>query len=198
MKKVYLYRIFERLWHCIQAISIIMLILTGFEVHGTWHIFGFQKAHHIHEVFGWILVINTIFGLFWWITVGEWKQLFRKDRIEEFKEVIRFYTYGIFKGEPHPGEKTPENKFNPLQRITYFGIVFFLVPYQVVMGVLYYFAPDLPKIGLHWSLKTIAALHLIGAFLFLAFVIAHIYLATTGHTIFSYIKGIITGWEEVE
>ncbi len=198
MKKVYLYKGFERLWHCLQAISIIMLILTGFEIHGNWHIFGFQKAHKLHVFFGWLLAVLIVFAIFWMITIGQWKMYVTRINFEEMKETLRYYMSGIFKGEPHPGKKTPEDKFNPLQKITYFVIIFLLVPYQVIMGILYYFYNDLPKIGIHVSLVVIATLHVIGAFLFFAFLIAHIYLGTTGHTVFSYIKGIITGWEEVE
>ncbi len=198
MKKVYLYKGFERLWHCLQAISIIMLILTGFEIHGSWHIFGFQEAHKIHMIFGWTLVILTVFAIFWQITVGQWKMYFKNLKIDAMMETLKFYVSGIFKGEPHPGKKTPEDKFNPLQKITYLGIIFFLVPYQVVTGLLYFYFHKLPTWGIHVSLPVIAALHIIGAFLFFAFFIAHVYLGTTGHTVFSYIKGIITGWEEVE
>jgi thiosulfate reductase cytochrome b subunit len=31
----------------------------------------------------------------------------------------------------------------------------------------------------------------------LAFLIVHVYLATTGHTPFAHIKAMITGWEDV-
>jgi thiosulfate reductase cytochrome b subunit len=48
------------------------------------------------------------------------------------------------------------------------------------------------------SLGFISALHMLGAFLLTAFIIAHIYLTTTGETIFSNIKAMITGWEEVD
>ena len=40
MKKIYIYQRFERFWHWSQAILIIFLALTGFEVHGTFHILG--------------------------------------------------------------------------------------------------------------------------------------------------------------
>jgi len=32
----------------------------------------------------------------------------------------------------------------------------------------------------------------------LTFVVAHVYLTTTGHTVFAHIKAMITGWDEVE
>jgi Ni,Fe-hydrogenase I cytochrome b subunit len=48
------------------------------------------------------------------------------------------------------------------------------------------------------SVEPIALLHTIGAFLLIAFIVAHIYLTTTGHTPTSNIKAMITGWEDLE
>jgi thiosulfate reductase cytochrome b subunit len=38
----------------------------------------------------------------------------------------------------------------------------------------------------------------LGAFLMLAFLISHLYLATTGHKIYSQVMAMITGWEELD
>jgi len=43
-KKIYLYTRFERFWHWVQSLLIFLLLLTGFEVHGSFSLFGFQKA----------------------------------------------------------------------------------------------------------------------------------------------------------
>lgn len=37
-----------------------------------------------------------------------------------------------------------------------------------------------------------------GAFALAAFVIDHVYLPTTGHTVFGVLKAMVTGWEVVE
>jgi thiosulfate reductase cytochrome b subunit len=36
-----------------------------------------------------------------------------------------------------------------------------------------------------------------GGYLITAFFFIHVYLTTTGHTVFAHIKAMITGWEEV-
>ena len=41
-------------------------------------------------------------------------------------------------------------------------------------------------------------LHTLGAFAILTFLVVHLYMTTTGHSIFAHIKAMITGWEEVE
>jgi thiosulfate reductase cytochrome b subunit len=39
---------------------------------------------------------------------------------------------------------------------------------------------------------------MIGAFAIFSFIIVHVYMTTTGHTIFAHTKAMITGWEEVD
>ncbi len=34
--------------------------------------------------------------------------------------------------------------------------------------------------------------------MFISFLVAHVYLTTTGHTVFSHVRGMIEGYEEVE
>lgn len=48
------------------------------------------------------------------------------------------------------------------------------------------------------NLEIIALVHTAGAFVLLAFVLVHLYLITTGHTITSNLKAMITGWEDLE
>jgi len=37
-----------------------------------------------------------------------------------------------------------------------------------------------------------------GAFSILVFLVTHVYMTTTGHTIFAHTRAMITGWEEIE
>lgn len=113
--------------------------------------------------------------------------------------MIHYYFSGIFKGGSHPFKKTELSKLNPLQRITYSLLKLFLILLQVITGLLYLYYNNWPELGLSkLSLGFIRALHVLGAFLLTAFIIVHIYLTTTGKTIFSNIKVMITGWEEVD
>lgn len=49
------------------------------------------------------------------------------------------------------------------------------------------------KVG---GLKVLGPAHRLGSYLFLAFLIGHLYLATTGKTSFSLLRAMITGYEE--
>lgn len=195
MEKVYLYTRFERFWHWTQAALVILLLLSGFEIHGTWQVWGFQRAHKIHYWSAWSLVVLFSFAAFWHFTTGEWRQYVPTTTL--LKEVFCYYTSGIFCGVPHPFQKSRDRKLNPLQRLTYFNLKLVLFPLQFITGFLYFYYNDWPRLGIHWPLEPVALLHTLGGFAFLAFLILHIYLTTTGNTVFSHLKAMIIGFEEI-
>jgi cytochrome b subunit of formate dehydrogenase len=48
------------------------------------------------------------------------------------------------------------------------------------------------------SLEPVALIHTIGAYIMITFLVIHLYLITTGRTIFSNLKAMVTGWEEMD
>jgi thiosulfate reductase cytochrome b subunit len=110
-----------------------------------------------------------------------------------------YYVSGIFKGEPHPFEKRPDDRMNPIQKLTYFGILNVLLPLQIVTGTLIWGAqywPDL--VALLGGLPVIAPVHALAAWFFATFIVGHVYLTTTGPTPLEGIRAMVTGVEEVE
>ena len=63
-KRTYIYRGFERFWHWSQALLIFFLALTGFEIHGTFHIFGFENVVRWHDAAAWAFLVLIIFAIF--------------------------------------------------------------------------------------------------------------------------------------
>ena len=197
MKKIYLYTKFERFWHWAQGLLIMALLLTGFEIHGSYSLMGFETAVNVHNFCAWTWVILSAFIIFWLFITGEWKQYVPTSR--KIWEVVHYYTVGIFRGEAHPVPKTVRAKHNPLQRITYLSLAAVLLPVQMATGLLYYYYNEWPAWGLlGWSLKMQALIHMAGAFALLIFLIVHVYMTTTGHHMTAHIKAMFTGWEEVE
>jgi thiosulfate reductase cytochrome b subunit len=95
--------------------------------------------------------------------------------------------------------KRKDAKHNPLQRITYLTLAAILLPIQMATGLLYWSYNSWPEWGLAGlSLEVVALIHTAGAFAILSFVIVHIYMITTGHTILAHTRAMISGWEEVE
>ncbi len=196
MKNIYLYARFERLWHWLQTLLIIILLITGFEVNGAFKLLGFWDAVEVHNFVGLTWLISFAFFVFWVHTTGEWRQYIPTTK--KMFSVVRYYTYGIFRGEPHPVPKRKDAKHNPLQRIVYLILAAILLPVQMASGFLYWGYNSWAEWGLSWlSLQVVALIHTAGAFAILSFIVVHVYMITTGHTIFAHTRAMITGWEEV-
>lgn len=194
---IYLYTRYERFWHWLQAALIAVLLVTGFETHGSFELLGFQNAVKIHNYAGLTWLIAFAFFVFWIFTTDEWKHYVPTTR--KMFEVIRFYLIGIFRGEPHPFPKRKDAKHNPLQRLTYLALAAALLPVQMITGFLYWGYNSWQNWGLGWlSLELVALVHMAGAFAVLSFLVIHIYMITTGHSISAHTKAMITGWEDVE
>jgi thiosulfate reductase cytochrome b subunit len=190
--KIYLYTRFERLWHWFQAAVVITLIITGLEIHGTYSFLGFKTAVRIHNYIGLTWLTLFAFFVFWLFTTGEWRQYIPTTK--RLFSVVRYYAWDIFQGKPHPVQKSTHAKHNPLQRLAYLGISAMLLPVQMVTGLLYYLYNDLQGV---FSLSVLAGIHTLIALFLLNFLIIHLYMITTGHSVLGHIAGMVTGWEEV-
>jgi thiosulfate reductase cytochrome b subunit len=196
MTTIYLYTRYERFWHWLQGLLILILLLTGFEIHNGLNLLGFHRAVLVHNFVGLSWLIAFAFFVFWVFTTGEWRQYIPTTR--KMLEMLRYYGYGIFQGEPHPVPKRKDAKHNPLQRLTYLSLSAFLLPVQMITGLLYWGYNSWEAWGMGFlSLQVLAILHTAGGFALLSFLIVHIYMTTTGHKIFAHIKAMITGWEDV-
>lgn len=196
-QSIYIYKRYERFWHWSQAVLVLTMLFTGFEVHGSYTVLGFAKSVRLHTLAAWVLLTLWAFTIFWQFTTGEWRQY-----IPTFTNIItvaRFYAWGIFRGEEHPYHKTAQHKHNPLQRLTYLGLLAMVSPLIWGSGLLYLFRAYWPQWGLEGLLQLdwVAWAHTAGAFMMLVFVIVHVYLTTTGHTPLAHIKAMLTGWEEM-
>ena len=192
MKSQLIYKRFERFWHWAQAFLILFLMLTGFEIHGSLTFFGFEQAVAFHKTAAVLFLILIAFAIFWHFTTGEWKQ-YTPTR-KHLRAQAEYYFVGMFRNAPHPTKKTVLSKLNPLQKIVYLSLKILVVPVMVVTGLLYMFYRYQQQNGIVSlninGLGKIAVLHTIGAFVLVAFVIAHVYLITTGRTITSNLKAM--------
>lgn len=197
MVTIYLYSRYERFWHWLQTVLLIVLLVTGLETHGIFYFLGFHTAVEVHNFVGITWLIAFAFFVFWIFTTGEWRQYIPTTK--KMVSVVRYYIYGIFRGESHPVPKRKEAKHNPLQRITYLIVAAILLPFQMITGFLYWGYNSWESWGLSWlPLKIVAWFHMAGAFGIFSFIIVHVYMTTTGHSIFAHTKAMITGWEDVE
>ena len=199
MKKEYVYRGFERFWHWTQAALIIFLGVTGFEIHGSIRFFGYDQAVRYHNTAAIIFLVLIVFAIFWHFTTGEWRQYL--PTWKNLRAQAEYYVFGIFRNAPHPTKKTVLSKLNPLQKLVYAGLKVLVIPVMVITGLLYMFYRypqryEVMSLNIG-GLQVVATLHTIGAFLLVSFFIAHLYLITTGNTVTSNLKAMITGYEDL-
>jgi thiosulfate reductase cytochrome b subunit len=153
-----------------------------------------------HNIAAYMLLVLVVFAIFWHFTSGEWKQYL--PTLKNLRAQAEYYLFGIFRNAPHPTRKSVLSKLNPLQKLTYLGLKLLVIPVMVTSGLLYMFYRypsryGVESINIH-SLKWIAIAHTAGAFLLLAFIIVHLYLITTGETVLTNLKAMLSGYEELE
>lgn len=201
-ERVYMYSRYERFWHWLQALAIAGLITTGLTVHapGLFAFSSFQTAVELHTILGFVLLANAAFSLFYHVAGGDLRQYLPTPR-GFFNQAIRqllYYTKGIFRGEPHPFEKTPGKKLNPLQKVAYLVILNLLLPFQILSGIAIWGAQHWPDLAERLGgLGLLVPLHSLGAWLFASFLVMHLYLTTTGHTVTSNLKAMVSGYENL-
>ena len=195
--RTYMYSAFERFWHWTQAALIFLLVVTGFEIHGSVQIVGYRQAVAYHNAAASTFLVVIAFAVFWHFTTGEWRQYVPTRQM--LRAQVEYYVTGIFRDAPHPIRKTRESKLNPLQRIVYLALKILVIPLMVASGLLYLLNryPSRPALLSAAGLKTIAIVHTAGAFFLIAFVVGHVYLTTTGHTPLSNLRAMLTGDEEL-
>ena len=199
--EVYIYTKYERFWHWMQATVIGVLIVTGIVIHWPSNATAFGWMIVAHNVAAAILVINAAIALVDALATGSVKRFIPHPQgfFSQAIDQTVYYAKGIFIGEPHPHEKRVGARLNPLQQATYLVILNILLPGQIITGILIWGAQRWPdftsRLG---GLGFLLPIHNLIAWLFAAFLILHIYLTTTGVTPLASIKGMVTGWEEVE
>jgi thiosulfate reductase cytochrome b subunit len=201
MKSLYLYPLWIRLWHWTNALLFVILILSGASLHfaGGSGLFAFETAMSIHNIAGILLTCLWIFFIIGNLITdnGKHYRIRLKGMINRLIQQSLYYAIGIFRGDAHPFHVSNDMKFNTLQQLTYLGIMYGLMPILILSGWLFLFSGYLPEqlfgIGSIWI---VAMTHLVVAYLLVLFMISHIYIITTGETIFSNLQAMVTGWHK--
>jgi thiosulfate reductase cytochrome b subunit len=204
-QRVILYPLTIRIWHWLHATAVVFLILTGIQLRFPDFIawFGsYQAAVRHHNIFGFIVVGDYLL----WFGYSLWKRELvaqycptRRDVTNGIPKQAAYYLSRMFFGAPPPFVPTPEAKLNPLQKITYGGVMFLLFPLQIVTGVLLWdlvrFHAVITALG---GVHVIDALHGMIAYIIAVFLIIHIYLATVGQTVLTHTIAMLVGSKDKE
>ncbi|TAK43408.1 MAG: cytochrome B [Betaproteobacteria bacterium] len=205
MHKLYVHPLPVRIWHWINALGFIALILSGVQIRYSdiLAVLPFGLAVQLHNAIGFALIGNYFIWLLFYLFTDKIK-VYHPDLnpARYYRDSLRqaaFYGYGIFKGRPNPHHVSVYRKFNALQSITYQIIMILLVPLQFYTGLLLWdvngFAGSIELFG---GVRMVSTVHVLLFIFFSAFIFIHPYLASLGHTPTAHFKAMITGYEEVE
>jgi len=205
MKKLYLHPLPVRIWHWINAVSFVVLIVTGLQIRyrDILGLMKFRDAVDVHNFFGFLIIFNFFLWLVYYIFTGKIKIYIPPLSLKKFVagciRQARYYGYGIFLGEENPHHSSPDNKFNPMQQIAYLAIMVILIPLQLWSGLLLWDIKGFASwIDMSGGIKIVDTVHVFLFLFFTSFLFVHVYLATLGHTVTAHIKAMFTGYEEVE
>jgi thiosulfate reductase cytochrome b subunit len=203
---MYLYPKWIRIWHVINAVIFLILIVTGLSMQYTdkenaSYVVGFAKAVRWHNFAAMVLVLNYILFVTGNLLTnnGRYYKIGRKDFLSNLVKQFKYYSSGMFQGEKHPFPVTEERKFNPLQKLTYVLAMYVAVPLLIISGI----GLLLPEItittffGISGLILT-DILHITMGFFLSVFMVIHIYTCTLGAKPTSLFWGMISGYHREE
>ena len=205
MQRLYIHPLPVRIWHWLNAVSVVGLILTGVQIRyvGLIDVVPFKTAVTLHNAIGLFLVVNFFVWFFFYLFSDRIKVYHpelspKKHFIGSFRQ-LQYYGYGIFKGQPNPHHLSIYRKFNPMQSMTYQVVMLLLLPIQAYTGILLW---DVKRfsgaVELFGGVRVVDTVHVLIFIIFVGYVLVHVYLGTLGHTPTAHFKAMFTGYEEVE
>ena len=202
-ERLFLYPTWLRVWHAVNAFCFLVLLVTGISMQYSnpdWVLVRFDIAVASHNIAGITIVLAYFFYIIFFIFSSN-KRHYRisfKGLIKRLAIQIRYYTYGVFKREDPPFPTSWTMKFNPLQQVTYVGVMFILFPVLILTGLALMFPEVIVDnvFGVGGTLLT-SLLHASTGFLASMFLVIHLYFATMGSTFLANFKSIVNGYHEV-
>jgi thiosulfate reductase cytochrome b subunit len=199
---LYLYPLWVRLWHWINALMFLVLIVTGISMQYSspdLPMIRFDRAVYFHNLSGVILTISFVFFVVLnrITSNSRYYKYKKKGFLKRLKRQFAYYTVGIFRQQEPPYPVSRKRKFNPMQKLSYLLVMYVLMPVMIVTGL----ALMYPEIiienvygisGIHLT----DLLHIISGFVLSLFMVVHIYFCTIGKTPVSNFRSMITGWHE--
>ena len=164
-----------RLFHWVNAISIVMLTLTGFVIHDP---IGFRMfsgnmdtSRYLHFIFMYILIFSTI-GRIWYMIIAKDYRNILFYRWQDVKDMGSLILYYLFLKNTHPDY----GKYNPGQKLMY-TLVFIMIIIQVITGFILY----MPTALNGWAMAlggfiVVRLIHYCITWLFILCVMVHVYL----------------------
>jgi thiosulfate reductase cytochrome b subunit len=201
MKQERLHTLTVRIWHWANLLIMMMLIVTGvwLRLKGIAALKPHDPVLVCHRYTGYAMAVATAFWIAHTLTSGNQRRHYRLGRrdIRGLFPQMRYYAWSIFSGAENPFEASVEHKYNPLQKMAYGTFMFFLLPAQVLTGLLFLDIPVVrPYLLANGLIGPMDAVHVALTYLIILYLIIHLYMATLGDTVLTHTRAMITGHRE--
>ncbi len=200
--KIYFYPIWLRIWHGLNAIGIIILIITGIVMQsGVESSFiSFQTSITLHNIAGGVVTLSYFLFFIGNMVTKNYKFYIVKPKnfIKRPAKQAYYYAWGMFHGMQSPYPLSEKRKFNPLQKYFYLIVMYVVVPLVIITGIALLF-PELiiEKVYNVSGVFVTAIFHSALGFFISIFLIIHLYVASIGKSPLDNFKSIINGWHHV-
>lgn len=201
-EKLYLYPIWLRLWHAVNAFMFLVLLVTGVSLQYSsidFPLIRFDYAVQYHNIAGIILSFNYLIFVIGNLTTGNARfyKLKIKGLFQDLMKQANYYMFGTFKGEKTPFPVNANRKFNPLQKVAYVATMYVFIPIMILTGLALLFPETIVENVFNLSgIYLTALLHGVVSIMLLLFLVIHLYFSTMGKTPTSNFKSIINGYHE--
>jgi Ni/Fe-hydrogenase b-type cytochrome subunit len=224
-QRVFRHRLPTRLWHWINAVTIIVMIMSGlmiFNAHPRlyWGQYGanfdtawlelprfpgwatipsaynLALARHWHLAFAWVLA----FGFLAFLILSLWNGHLRKDLALSRDEIAPSHLWADVKKHLKLDFGGEGGRYNPLQKITYSLVLGVLIPGAILSGLT--LSPGMNAawpwlLDLFGGRQSARSVHFICATGLVLFIIVHIALVLLAGPV-NEIRSMVTGWFSVE
>jgi thiosulfate reductase cytochrome b subunit len=172
-----------RVMHWINAISMILMVMSGWKIYNDEVIFGFlhfpdaitlgiwaQHALQWHFFVMWILALNGLGYLAYGVFTGRFRRMLLPIRLREIiQELIAALTFRL--------KHTDLTHYNAVQKLLYLGIILIII-LQVVTGIAIWKPVQFSGlVSLFGSFQGARLAHFLGMTAIVAFVVIHVTLA---------------------
>jgi len=202
-EKTYLHPLPIRIWHWVNALGFVGLILTGIQLRYSdlFRLLSFETTLELHNWMGFVIVANYFLWLGYYLfsdrITNYHPPMDAKRFFENYFRQTVYYSYGIFRGESRPHKVEPHDKFNPMQKLTYQVVMMISAPIQMITGLMMWdvqrFSGLIELVG---GIRVVSTIHILMFILFLFFILVHAYMGFLGKRPSTHFKEMFTGYEE--
>ena len=205
---VYVWEWPVRIFHWTMVPSLIVLTVTGFYMHGPFLVATSPRAwvmgtaRFVHEVFGFVLISAVLLRIYWFFVGNRWAHWrawvpLKREQWRSMYSMVLYYTY-------RRREPFPEVGHNSLAAASYM-IIGLLLATECVTGIVLFSVvrgSHFLSLMVGWiprfvDIQYIRTIHYFIMFLFMAFVIHHVYSAVlvSMEQRNGLMESIFTGWK---